>query len=177
MHSFRTEAIVIKRRNFGEADRILTVVTPHHGKVKIKAPGVRKISSKRSSHIELLNHSVLNLHSGKMLILTEAETLHHYSGLKNDLHKSGLSFYVCELLDGLLPENQENIAVFNLLKKILGDLEAKDNHRLIINKFEQELLTLLGFWPKERVFLENPDQFIENLMEKKFKTKTILHRL
>lgn len=177
MHSFRTEAIIIKRRNFGEADRILTAITKSSGKIKIIAKGVRKISSKRSPHVELLNLSILNLHPGKMMILTEAETIYHHSGLKADLQKSGFAFYVCELIDGLVPENQENPQVYNLLKNILLRLEATSNERLLINEFEQELLTLLGFWPKERAFLESPDEFIENLMEKKIKTKKIFNNI
>lgn len=175
MHSFRTEAIIIKRKNFGEADRILTVFTKNHGKIKIIAKGVRKISSRRSPHVELLNLSILNLYPGKMMILTEAETLYHHSGLKNDLQKSGFAFYICELVDGLLPENQENFQVYNLIKNTLFNLENTNNGRLLISKFEQELLTLLGFWPKERMFLENQDSFIENIMEKKIKTKKIFN--
>src|SRR3989304_6032467 len=105
MRSDKTEGIIIKRKNFGEADRMLTVLTPRHGKIKIIAKGVRKISSRRSSHVELLNLSILTLHEGKILILTEAETLNHFQDLKDNLKKSGLAFYLCELVDGLLPEN------------------------------------------------------------------------
>lgn len=177
MHSFRTEAIIIKRKNFGEADRILTAITKSSGKIKIIAKGVRKISSKRSPHVELLNLSILNLHPGKMMILTEAETIYHHSGLKTDLNRSGMAFYICELVDGLVPENQENPQVYSLLKNTLLNLENTNNQRLVINKFEQDLLTLLGFWPRERIFLENPDQFIENIMEKKIKTKKIFNLL
>lgn len=175
MHSFKTEAIIIKRRNFGEADRILTVITRNHGKIKVIAKGVRKISSKRSAHIEPLNLSILNLHQGKMMILTEAETLYHHENLKNDLQKAGFAFYICELVDGLLPENQENPQVFNLLKDTLIKLEVTKNDRLVLSKFEQDLLTILGFWPKERAFLEDSDKFIEEIMEKKIKTKKIFN--
>ena len=51
MKTFVAEGIVLKRRNVGEADRILTVFTRTNGKMIIKAVGVRKIASKRSSHI------------------------------------------------------------------------------------------------------------------------------
>ena len=167
MHSFRTEGIIIKRKNYGEADRILTVFTRHQGKVKVLAKGVRKISSRRAPHVELLNLSILNLHQGKMLILTEAETLNHFSSLKDDLGRSGYAFYVCELIDGLLPEHQQNREAFSLL-------ETEKDCRLLIQKFEQELLGLLGFWPKDRLYLEDSDAFIENIMERKIKTKRIL---
>lgn len=174
MHVFKTEGIVIKRKNFGETDRILTVFSKNKGKIQVIAKGVRKITSRRSPHVELLNLSQLSLHVGKMPILTEAETINHYSLLKNDLKKAGYAFYICELIDGLLAEHQENRTIFNLLQRVLFDLEIEENPRRRIKRFEQELIILLGFWPKERMFLEDSDRFIEGLMERKIKTKRIL---
>lgn len=173
MHAFKTEGIIIKRKNFGEADRILTVVTPHRGKIKIVAKGVRKINSRRAPHVELLNLSIITVHDGKLPILTEAETINHYPALKNNLKKAGYAFYICELLDGLLAEHQENRAVFKLLEQTLLELEIIKDPRPLIKRFEQEILILLGFFPKERMFLEDSDSFIEGIMEKKIKTKRI----
>lgn len=174
MRSYKTEGIIIKRKNFGEADRILTVFTKNQGKIKIVAKGVRKISSRRSSHIELLNQSILTIHDGKIPILTEAETIKHYSILKNDLKKCGFAFYICELIDGLLAEHQENRAVFNLTQDVLVRLQTETNPKNLISKFEGDLLTSLGFWPKERLFIEDTDQFIEDIIERKIKSKRIL---
>lgn len=177
MRAFKTEGIVIKRKNYGEADRILTVFTKNRGKISVMAKGVRKISSRRSSHIELLNLSIFNCHDSKMPILTEVETLNHYSGLKSDLTKAGYAFYVCELVDGLLAEHQENRAVFHLLQQIFYDLEIDPNPRRRIKRFEEELIILLGFWPREQMFLEDSESFIEGIMEKKIKTKRILPQI
>ncbi len=174
MNSHTTEGIIIKRKNFGEADRILTVFSKNNGKIQVIAKGVRKISSKRSSHIELLNHSVLSYHEGKALTLTEAETLNHYSSLKSDLKRAGFAFYVCELVNGLCAEQEENRAVFGLLANTLRDLEETEEHKDLINKFEQELLILLGFWPREKMFAIDTSEFIEDIMEKKIKTKRLL---
>lgn len=123
MRSFRTEGIIIKRRDFGEADRILTVMTRDYGKLKIKASGVRKITSRRAAHIELLNHTVLHLYRGiTFAVLTEAKMLEDFSAVKEDFNKVGLAYHICELIDGLCPENQENRNVFELLQRTLGDL-------------------------------------------------------
>ena len=56
---YSTEAIVLKRSDLGEADRILTLFTPHKGKVHVIAKGVRRITSKRAGHLELLSRSQL----------------------------------------------------------------------------------------------------------------------
>lgn len=174
MRSYKTEGIVIKRKNFGEADRILTVFTKNKGKISVVAKGVRKINSRRSPHIELLNLSLITIHDGKMPILTEAETIKHYIALKSDLKKAGYAFYICELVDGLLAFHQENRAVLDLIKNTLVRMEETGDCRFIIAEFEQELLSLLGFWPREVAFIEDSDAFIEDIIERKIKSKRIL---
>jgi recombinational DNA repair protein (RecF pathway) len=129
MRHFRTEGIIIKRRNFGEADRILTVLTRDYGKITIKAAGVRKITSRRSAHVELLNHTSLHLYKGKTFaILTEARVIDDFSAIKIDFQKVGIAYHLCELIDGLCPENQENRPVFFLLQKMLQSLAQLKEH-------------------------------------------------
>ncbi|GIV45007.1 MAG: hypothetical protein KatS3mg035_2130 [Bacteroidia bacterium] len=83
MRNFKTEGIIIKRRNVLEADRIITVFTREHGKLQIKARGVRRITSKRASHIELLNYAQLSLYKGSSLpILVEAQMIESFSDIK-----------------------------------------------------------------------------------------------
>ncbi|MBI2622470.1 DNA repair protein RecO, partial [Candidatus Microgenomates bacterium] len=73
MRSYRAEGIILKRTNFGEADRFLTVFSKRHGKIKILAKGVRRITSRRGPNIELFNLATLYIHKGRHLdILTEA---------------------------------------------------------------------------------------------------------
>ena len=128
MRSFRTEGIIIKRRNFGEADRILTVMTRDYGKLQIKAAGVRKITSRRSAHIELLNHTVLHLYKGHTFsVLTEAKVLDDFAHVKEHFDKVGFAYHLCELVDGLCPENQENRNVFFLLQNTLRKLSQQED--------------------------------------------------
>lgn len=128
MRSFRTEGIIIKRRNFGEADRILTVFTRDHGKLHIKASGVRKITSRRSGQIELLNQAVLGLYKGNGFpILTEAKIINDFADLKMDLEKIGFAYHLCELVDGLCPEDQEQRAVYELLRETLNNLSLSND--------------------------------------------------
>ena len=176
MRSRKLEAIVIKRINLFDSDRIITVFSKNFGKMKIKAPGVRKISSRRGPHIELLNKSSLFIYEGKKLpILTEAVTLHSFPKIKKDLGKSGLAFYVCELVNEMCAEHQENRQVFYLLEKTLRRLEEQSSHKEIIYEFELNLLTLLGFWPPQKELLSENTQFvIEGILEKRLKTKKIL---
>ena len=183
MRTFKTEAIIIKRRNFGEADRIITVFTKEHGKFSIKASGVRKITSRRSAHVEPLNHSMLSLYRGNGFpILTEARILDDFSLLKNDLDKIGLAYHLCELVDGLCPDNQEQREVFDLLKGTLYQLSMDEDMVSVIHDFEIELLSLLGYWGSGQTqdgssILKDAPAYIENIMERRLKSKNIFLKL
>lgn len=180
MRSFRVEGIIIKRINYGEADKIITVLTKYHGKLSVKAGGVRKITSKRSAHIELLNHVNLSLYKGaRFPIVVEAESIQNYSEIKQDLTKVGFAFHICELIDGLCPEGQEQQQVFMLLKNTLEQITTADSMAEIIHEFEIELLSLLGFWQGQPDVASKLDtqNFIENIIEKRLKSKNIFSKL
>ncbi len=178
MRSFKTEGIIIKRRNYGEADRLLTVLTKNNGKIQVKATGIRRIPSRRSAHVELLNHSTLGLYRGRSYaVLTEAEAIDNFSSIKNNLEKIGHAYHLCELIDGLCPENQENTRVFFLLKNTLNNLSL--DYPVSIPEFEIELLSILGYLDKDEVFTQRFDMrlFIENILERKLKSCYIFAKL
>ncbi len=179
MRSFRTEGIVIKRSNYSEADRIVTIFTKKNGKIKVKATGVRRIASRRSGHIELLNYCIFSLYQGKsMPVLTEVESRESFPSLKKDLRRIGFAYHVCELIDGLCAENQENQDVFMLLGRTLRKLSKQENLPEIIYEFELELLRLLGFYePSSSTLKINTQELIENILERRLKTKQILPQL
>lgn len=184
MRTFKAEGIIIKRKNYGEADRILTVLTRYHGKIQVKATGIRRIPSRRSAHVELLNHSLLSLYKGRsMPILTEAQAVESFSGIKEDMNKIGGAFHLCELVDGLCPENQENEKVFHMLYDMLDNLSSKIYQVNVmageLRKFEVELLTALGFWNKADVLYDkvNTQVFIENIIERKLRSRNIFAKM
>lgn len=177
MKQFVAEGIVLKRRNSGEADRIITVLTRNYGKISVKALGVRKISSKRSAHIEPLNHIVMSLYKGKaMPILTEITTKESFADIKTDLHKIGFAYHLCELVDGLCPEGQENGRVFDLLKHVLFDLCGSVSLAERIHEFEVALLTTLGYWSDTSAQL-NTSYVIESILERRLKTVRMMPKL
>ncbi len=179
MRSFKTEGIIIKRRNYGEADRLLTVLTKNNGKIQVKASGIRRIPSRRSAHVELLNHSILGLYRGKgYAILTEAQAIDNFSTIKDNLEKMGLSYHLCELIDGLCAENQENTKVFYLLKNSLTMLAMmKDSFVASVREFEIELLTTLGYLSHQPADRLDTREFIENILERRLKSYPIFARL
>lgn len=178
MRTYKIEGIVLKRRNLGEADRILTILSKESGKITIKAPGVRRIPSRRSSHVELLNFSQFTLYGSSkasMPIVTEAQTLEDYSSIKSDLRKIGVALYICELINGLCADNQENRKVFFHLRSILLELSEALDATELIKKFEKDLLMELGFWSEAKLLQTQDSQVVmERLLERKLKTLRVM---
>ena len=178
MRTYKIEGIILKRLNLGEADRVLTVLSRESGKISIKAPGVRRIKSRRSSHVELLNLSQFTLYGSSkvfMPIVTEAQTLEDFSLIKANLHKIGYAYYICELINGLCPENQENKSVFFHLKSTLSALSQTLDALSLVKKFEKDLLATLGFWLEAKLLKTQDSRTVmERLLERKLKTMRLM---
>jgi len=175
MRQIRTQGIILKRKNYGEADRIVTVLTENLGKIQVKAAGVRKIISRRSSHIELLNLSQLTLYKGRgMPVVTEAQTIESFEVIKSDLSTIGIAYYLCELADGLCAEEQENRIAFHLLNNTLHKLTLVADVRNLVREFELSILSHLGFTTSYQTAQNvNTTALIEQILEKKIKTRQI----
>jgi len=153
MASYRAEGIVIKRTDFSEADRILTVFTKDRGKISALAKGVKKVTSRKSGHIELLNHSLFFIAEGKSLdILTEVETIDPFQGIKGGLEKSSLGYYMAEFINEFVKEGQVNYPLFRLFLMALSFLNDAEEERgsLLVRAFELKALSELGFAPEMR---------------------------
>lgn len=171
MKAYRLEGVVIRRKNFGEADRILTLFTKTHGKVKVLAKGVRRITSRRGPNIELFNQVEISVHKGKTFdILTEAQVLNTFPQIRKNLDLVGLGFHICEIVDGLCPEHQSHPRVYELILEVLNELDSG-----LVHSFEKNLLTELGYLPKEHKELDTT-LFIEKILERRLKTRRIISR-
>ena len=146
---YRTEAIVLRRTDFGEADRLLTVFTPERGKIKLIAKGARKPASRKSGHVELFSIGQYLVAVGRDLdLITQAETLEPFRPLREDLLRTTYAYYVAELADGFTAERDENRPVFDLLKAVLGWLCTAPDLQLVARYYELHLLGLVGFQPQ-----------------------------
>lgn len=146
---YQTEALVIKRLNLGEADRILTLYTPSLGKIKAVAKGVRRPQSKLGGHVELLTHSRLMLARGRNLdIVTQAQTINNFLPLKEDLQRTAGGLYVAELVDAFTPERAEDEELFHLLLDTLHHLSQSTNIDAVLRYCELRLLAQVGYRPE-----------------------------
>lgn len=146
-HSYRTRAVILRRRNYGDADRILTVYTPSYGKRFFIAKGARRTASRKAGHLELFNHANLLVAQARTWdIITESVTVESYLGLRADLDTISQAAYICELVDAFGGEDDENRPLWELLLFSLRELDAKtEDGALLLRWFELKLLTLMGF--------------------------------
>lgn len=147
--SYQTEAIIIKKIKLGEADRIITLFTPHLGKIRAVAKGVRRPKSRLSGHLELLTYSQVDLVHGRNLdTIIGSQTINGFLPLKTDLDLSAEALYITELVDQFTVENADNFPVFQLLLETLEKLETEENREMLIHYFEMHLLTFAGYKPE-----------------------------
>jgi DNA repair protein RecO (recombination protein O) len=153
--SFRVEAVVLRHSDFGEADRLLTLFTRELGKVRTVAKGVRKIRSRKAGHLEPFTHTNLLLARGRNLyIITQAETINAFLPIRENLSLIGYASYVLELLDRFTYEEDENRALYDLLKNTLARLCEIEDSLLVVRYYEIRLLDHLGYRPELVTCLE-----------------------
>ena len=145
---YRTEGVIIRRADFGEADRLLTLITPQ-GKRRVVAKGARKTTSRLAGHIELFTHATLLLAVGRNLdIVTQSMILHGYNTLRGDLKRIGAAYYAAELIDRLIEEDDENRPAYDLLLAALQALDTTIHLDLVLRFYELRLLGCLGYRPQ-----------------------------
>ncbi|MDP1721649.1 MAG: DNA repair protein RecO [Candidatus Gottesmanbacteria bacterium] len=178
---YRTNAIILKRRNIGEADRVVTIFSKEYGKMKVIAKGIRRIGSRRSPHVEVFSHSILMLHRGKTWdLVTEATPLDAFSFLRIHLPRVTSAYYLCELVDVLLPDRQEHRDVYTLLLSALQTLNGTTEIDPVVanEQYALELLRLLGYLAHDRSLpASRIDPYIEQIIEKRLRTPKFLMQL
>ena len=143
----KTEGIILSRKNFQEADKLLTIYTKDFGKISCIARGVRRPTSRKSGHLEIGSWCKLYIAKGKNLdILTEVE-LQKPFGLENLLEaKANRVYHILELVDYLTVHGQKNYQVFTLLLTFLKKVADEKDFNLISTTFKLKLLSTLGFF-------------------------------
>lgn len=178
---YKTQGVILARKNVGEADKILTVFTNEYGKLRVIAKGIRRVSSRRSPHLEVFSHVRLIIHHSKTMdSITEAETIESFPHIRRDLSRIGIGYYLCEIVDTLLALHQEHRDVFALLIHALRQLDTNPSSNLPVfaGRISMELLRTLGFVAQGKEPLTaNIVSYIEGIAEKRLKTPKFYRQL
>lgn len=149
MKQYTTKGIVLARTDYAEADRILTFLTPSHGKVKAIAKGVRKSKSKLAGGIELFCVSDLTVIKGRSDIGTLISTrlFKNYSNIVKDLDRTNTGYEFIRMINKSTEDGSEE-AYFNLLRSAFMALDDKQlDHKITSLWFSMQLLKLAGHAP------------------------------
>lgn len=148
--SFRTPALILKRRDFGEADRLLTLLSPAHGKFNAIARGARKPTNSRTGHVELFTRVDMLLQRGRELhSVSQVEVQAPYLPLREDLTRGAYASFAAEVADRFSQEGEDDSAdLFDLLDATFERLCHHPDPRLVSRFYELHLLDLVGFRPQ-----------------------------
>lgn len=145
-------AIILKSKDFGEADRLLTLYSVEAGKTKAKAKSARKINSKLGGYLDAISLARIDLVIGKSIDTVVGVTSEkHYEKIKKSITKTSLSIFFCEMIDKLFFEDDVNAEIFFILKDaldILEDIVDTSDFLLLKAVFEYKVLESLGHKPK-----------------------------
>ena len=148
--AIRTQALILRRRDLGEADRVLTILTPNHGKRDVIARGARKPASTKTGHVELFTRADMLIHQGRDFgIAVQVEMVAPYLELREDLQRGAYASYAVELLDRFTAEGDDDYGpLFTLLDDTFTRLCVDPDPRLAVRYYEMRLLEVVGFRPE-----------------------------
>jgi DNA repair protein RecO len=145
---YHADALVIRSREFGESDRVLTLFSRELGKLQAVAKGVRKPKSRQRAGAQLFTYGDFLIHKGKSLdTVSQCSAKESFPHLWNDLERSFAASGVVELLDISTIPGQPNRELFALTLTclfLLGQFEAS----LVLCTYALRLMTLLGYRPR-----------------------------
>lgn len=139
---------MIRRFNLGEADRIVTLISPDRGKLRAVARGVRKIKSRQAGHLELFCETEVMLAEGRNLdVLTSARLINHWPELTTDYERAGLAYLLAELIDRLVDEAEPSPELYEAAIAAYAALADGTAPTTVELFFKLRLLSALGYRP------------------------------
>lgn len=145
---YRTEGLIIKKKERGESNQLFTIYTQDFGKLEILAKAIRKITSKLRSGAELFYLSEIEFIQGKgYKTLTDAVLIESFPGIRKSFPKLKIAHQITEALDKLTLLEEKDKKVWQLLNEIfqkLNNWENEDSSKIIYDYFLWNFLSLLG---------------------------------
>lgn len=174
-HAFKDEGIVLKRLNYQEADRLVTVFTKHHGRLVAVAKGVRKVTSKKRGSLEPASHARFQFveHHGHYLI-TEAVLIESHQELQTNLVRVTQTLQLLEIVNAVTGENQELPEIFDHVCGTLALMKGVGAKKPLLIERISQLLYLLGFTPRQLIDEISLQDSLETIIGKALKSKKFL---
>ncbi|OGN10237.1 MAG: DNA repair protein RecO [Candidatus Yanofskybacteria bacterium RIFCSPHIGHO2_02_FULL_41_11] len=160
----KTRAIILKKQNTGEYDQLVTCYTQELGKAMTIAKSILKKNSIQAMHLDLFNLVEFELINGNHLpIVTGAQAEKTYPNLKKSLGSLGVAYAIADYIDKIVFEYSKDDEMWNLLVKMLNDLDLGKQPLPVLKETQAKLLSVMGYQPDASV-----DRFFEHIAGRRF---------
>lgn len=145
----KTEGIVLRATDYGETNKIVTLLTAKFGKIAVLARGANKPQSRLSSVSQPFVHGQWLLYGGNagMFSVSQADLVNSFRAVREDLYLSACAAGMIELADRVLEERQPYPGAFRLLLKMLEHLAAGKDPDILLLIFEMKMFHAAGIQP------------------------------
>lgn len=145
MASYKTRAISLKTAPFAEADKMVTLFTREHGKIKAIAKGARRVPSRLGGRVEPFTYAEYFIAKGRSLdIISQCGMIETFQWLREDPKRLYPGLYMLKLVNAGTVEGQHYPELFDLLLQSLFNLKKEQNARRAAKDFEREFVILEG---------------------------------
>lgn len=161
-----TQGIVLKRTNIGEADRVVTLLTPDMGKIVCIAKGARKMNSSKRGILEPGNRiKVMLIPTSSMMILTQATLQADLSSTWSNLNQLRRLSQILEIVDRLLMEAESDPEIFLLVAELLEAVQAQTASDTLVREQLDILIQSLGFPSLSETKHQSINEYVVELAE------------
>lgn len=148
MAQYQTEVILVATRDWGEADKMVTLFSREYGKITAFANGARRPKSPLAGGMQLFTHLDVRLTAGKNYdSIKQCEIKHSFRHVQEDFNCMAYGTFIAELVAELCPERQPEPQVFDLLIEVLLVLSLR-NPRVVALAWAWQLLFIMGYYPE-----------------------------
>jgi DNA repair protein RecO (recombination protein O) len=145
---YKDEGVVLKTIKLGEADRIVTLFTRDHGKVRAVAKGIRKTKSRFGARLEPFTHAALIVYRGRSLdTITQADILTSFDEVRTDYPRLTAAAALVDIVEKVTPERERATSTYRLLIEGLDALKS-DKGATVVPAFLIKLLSISGYHPQ-----------------------------
>lgn len=168
-------AFILKRKNVGEADKVLTIFSKTTGKQRVIAKGIRKITSRRGPHLDVFNEVSMTIHKGKTWdTVSEVESLGTRRNEYTTWMRMRAAYIIVEVIDKLLPDNEPQQTVYDFIGSALTAIGTADDAHVasVLLSFLNDMLIILGYLHEGKRYSDFSAiiSYIEEISERKIRS-------
>ena len=146
---YSSKAIILRNRDYQEADRLVSVFTEQYGKIGAIAKGVKKPNSSLRACTQPFCYAQLYFYRGKDLsIITQGKLLDFFGRVRSNFSETIYVLYMLEMLDKILLEQERHTKLFYQTLAVVQSLEKNGYQPLALRYFEVQILKEMGFTPE-----------------------------